>query len=64
MLEMLKSLVNIVLAVDFFFFFSSSLMSICNPLGYDRPNVFLLYSLAWLMPSICPFLLCLAACKL
>ncbi len=38
-------------------------MSICSFVGYDRPNVFLLYSLARIMPPICPFLLYLAACK-
>ena len=39
-------------------------MSICNPLGYDRPSVFDLHILAWLVPPVCPFLLYLAACIL
>ena len=41
------------------FFFLSSLTSICNPLGYDRPNVFLLkiasfqcmWKSLWAIPS-------------
>ena len=31
----------------FFFFFPSSLMSICNPLGYDRPECLYIHDQAW-----------------
>ena len=42
----------------FFFFFSSCFMSICNPLGYDRPEASLHYIINM---ALCPFFLSIFA---